>query len=299
MPREAFGTVSKTESGDGFEIIERAIASVEQDGGKMAPSFVFLDPYGFKLPGRLLQKLLGYPKVELFVNVIWRELDMAIQQVREDGKPVLTESTIGLFDDEIDPEKGRAKAQQRADAKLSLEHTLNSVFDGDGWRKIVGEDADNRAEQCADLFRKITRARWGTHIRMLDNGRIRYFLLHLTNSDAGRDLMKECMWKACPDGGFYASKADNPRQVVLIESEPNLKPLHDWVKDKLSAGPKRWQTLTDEIREELWLEKHLNEVIRDMQRDADIEGDEFTGKFARTNNPRLRISTQPKHIELF
>jgi three-Cys-motif partner protein len=265
LPRSVF---AEAQNGDCFEIIENAINAFEKDGKKLAPGFFFVDPYGFKLPGKLLRKLLSYPKVELFVNVIWRELDMAIQQSRKDNKSPLAA-------------------------------TLRSVFAGDEWQKIDAADSDARSDQCAALFRNITGALWGTHIRMLDHGRIRYFLLHLTKSDAGRDLMKECIWKACPDGGYYASRADHPDQQLLIEPVPNLKPLQVWVKSRLSAGPKRWQTLTDDLREELWLEKHLNEVVRDMRKDGDIEGDEFTGKFAQANNPLLHIKTNVKQLRLY
>lgn len=255
LPSNVF---AEAQHGDSFQIIEDEITAFEKDGKRLAPGFFFVDPYGFKLPGRLLRKLLSYPKVELFVNVIWRELDMAIQH-------------------------------GRADDESALIPTLNSVFDGEDWKKIDATDADARADQCADLFRKITGAKWGTHIRMLDNGRIRYFLLHLTKSDAGRDLMKDCIWKACPAGGYYASKSDDPHQRFLIEPEPDLTPLRQWVKEKLTVSPKRWQALTEALREELWLEKHLNEVIREMRKEGDIEGDEFTGKFAQSNNPRLRV----------
>jgi three-Cys-motif partner protein len=257
LPQNIF---AKAAHGDCFEIIEGAISTFEKDGKQLPPGFFFVDPYGFKLPGNLLRKLMDYPKVELFVNVIWRELDMAIQQARGVGK-------------------------------LGMAATLTSVFDGDGWKKICAEDADERAEQCADLFREITKARWGTHIRMLDNGRIRYFLLHLTNHDAGRDLMKECIWKACPDGGYYASKSDNPRQQLLIQLEPDLRPLRCWVTERLTAGPKRWQELTEELRKELWLGKHLNEVILSMRKCGEIVADGFTGKFAQKNNPRLQMDT--------
>jgi three-Cys-motif partner protein len=83
------------ECGDGFEIIERGIRKAESRGGALAPSFIFVDPFGFKLPGTLLCKLMTYPKVELFVNVIWRELDMAMQLARGSvGR------STGLFDDE-------------------------------------------------------------------------------------------------------------------------------------------------------------------------------------------------------
>jgi hypothetical protein len=115
---------------------------------------------------------------------------------------------------------------------------------------------------------------------------------HLTKHPEGRDLMKECMWKACPQGGSYASKAENPSQVILLKPEPDLRPLHDWVVERLSAGPKRWQTLTTEVREELWLKKHLNEVIRSMRKADEIMADAFTGKFAPANNPRLCLAPQ-------
>ncbi len=283
----------EVETGDCFQIIQNAVAEMEKDRKQMAPGFIFVDPYGFRLPGGLLRKLLSYPKVELFVNVIWRELDMAIQQCRGDGcHPQPPSTGPYLFGCEPDPERERAAAQRRESTRASLEAILNSVFDGDGWRTIDADSADRRAEQCADLFRQMTGAKWSTYLRMLDNQRVRYFLLHLTKHAAGRDLMKECMWKACPHGGFYASKSDSPSQVILIETEPNLRPLRDWVVGRLSTGPKRWQTLTDEVREELWLGKHLNEVIRSMRRAKEIVAEQYTGQFAHSNNPLLRLASQ-------
>jgi three-Cys-motif partner protein len=291
LPNNVFAEV---ESGDCFQIIENAIADMEKDGKRMAPAFIFVDPYGFKLPGKLLRKLLSYPKVELFVNVIWRELDMAIRQCRGDCAPQLADTGPSLFEVESDLKRERAAVQRRESNRASLDATLNSVFDGDKWRSIIAEGADGRAEQCAELFRQMTGAQWGTYLRMLDNQRVRYFLLHLTKHPDGRDLMKECMWKACPHGGFYASKSDNPRQVILLQPEPDFRPLHDWVVERLSAGPKRWQTLTAEVREELWLGKHLNGVIRSMRKAGEIVPDDFSGQFAQTNNPRLRLKSVRK-----
>jgi three-Cys-motif partner protein len=255
LPKNVF---INPEHGDAFEVFNNLTANLDKAGSSLAPSFIFVDPYGFKLPGKLLRKLLGYPKVELFVNVIWRELDMAIWQAR-------------------------------AGEKAGMVPTMNNVFNGDAWKKICADEPDDRAEECADLFREITGARWGTHIRMLDNGRIRYFLLHLTNHDAGRDLMKECIWKACPNGGFYASRSDNPRRRYLIQPEPDLTPLHDWIAERLSAGPKRWQELTEALREELWLPKHLNDVVRQMRKSKDLVADGYAGQFAPKNNPLLHL----------
>ncbi len=82
LPPKVF---AQAEHGDSFQIIEAAVTSFEKDGKQLAPGFIFVDPYGFKLPGHLLRKLLSYPRVELFVNVIWRELDLAIQQGQADS----------------------------------------------------------------------------------------------------------------------------------------------------------------------------------------------------------------------
>lgn len=248
-----------TTDGDCFEIITAAIDRLEQEGKRLAPGFIFLDPYGFKVPGQLLRRIMEFSKTELFVNVIWRELDMAISQAKSGSQP-------------------------------GMVSTLDSVFAGDRWRQIDAETSDERAEQCAEAFKAISGAEWGTHIRMMDNNRIRYFLLHLTNHDAGRDLMKECIWKACPDGGFLASKSDNPAQKLLIEPEPDLAPLREWVIGQLANGPRRWSDLTNDLRRQLWLGKHLNECIREMRREGLLVAESYAGRFSQKSNPLLRLA---------
>lgn len=248
-----------TTDGDCFEIITDAIGRLEQEGKRLAPGFIFLDPYGFKIPGQLLRRIMEFPKTELFVNVIWRKLDMAIAQAKSGAQP-------------------------------GMVSTLDSVFAGDEWRQIDADSSDERAEQCAALFQAISRANWGTHIRMMDNNRIRYFLLHLTNHDAGRDLMKECIWKACPDGGFLASKSDNPAQRLLIEPEPDLAPLRQWITAQLANNARRWNDLTNALRAQLWLGKHLNECIREIRREGLLVAESYTERFSQKVNPLLRLA---------
>ena len=245
---------------DCFQLLEELISSFKA-GQRLAPSFVFCDPYGFSIPGATLRKLMSFPRVELFVNVMWRELDMAIAQSTQSG----------------------------------MANRLDVVFDGPEWREaIVSPDHDERAEQCVQLLRRKTGAKWPTYIRMLGKNNVtRNFLLHLTNHDAGRDLMKECIWKACPDGGYYARKTDDPRQQYLITPQPNLEPLRRWVETRLSREPRRWQDLVDEMRAEIWLPKHVNEVVRNMYREHAIIAEDYEGQFANRNNPQLRLARRP------
>jgi len=242
---------------DCYQALSSLLDDVRQSSRKLAPAFVFVDPYGFKVPGRLLRELMGFERVELFVNVIWRELSMAIAQ---------------------------------GDSSPGMRETLDSIFDGDEWRKLVGLEFDAQAQACVELLREMIGARWATHIRMLGrNNATRYMLLHLTNHDAGRDQMKDCMWRVAPGGGSFVARAsEDPKQQFLIEPEPDLAPLRQWVLAQLRDGPKRWQELIEDVRGEVWREKQLNDVIRELRRQGKIVA-RGAGRFAKTNNPELLV----------
>jgi hypothetical protein len=169
---------------------------------------------------------------------------------------------------------------------------LNLVFGGEEWRAIGNEPSiDARADHAVDLLRNLYGARWATSIRMLgDNGITRYVLAHFTNHEAGRDLMKDCMWAVCPDGGYYARRSDNPKQTMLIEAEPNLAALEGWLNDQLKQESLRWSSLSQRIRKELWRNVHLSEVIRKCRREGTIVASKFSGRFSEKADPLLALS---------
>jgi hypothetical protein len=232
------------------------LGNLRENRNRMAPAFVFVDPYGFRVPGALLAQLMRAGRVELFVNVIWRELDMEISLGRS----------------------GRTGAAA----------VLDDVFAGPEWRdRIASDDFDERAEQCVELIAGKVGAKWATPLRMLaENRKTRYLLLHLTNHDAGRRLMKDCMWSVCPaaDGGFYAGKSN---QKLLIEPEPDFGPLREWALTQIDRGPIRWQTLHERVLPEIWREKHVNDVVRNLREEKLIEARDYQGKCTPKNNPLL------------
>jgi hypothetical protein len=71
--------------------------------------------------------------------------------------------------------------------------------------------------------------------------------------------MKSCRWSLFPDGDFRVKKSDNPNQTTLFGSEVNLDPVRAWVIGKLNQKAMRWQELHAAVREEDWLETHVNE----------------------------------------
>ncbi len=226
--------VVDVEPGDAFEVLRRGVDALKSAGQQMAPAFFFVDPYGFSLPGDLLAEIMEFERVELFVNVMWRELDMAMHQELKAGH-------------------GQAE-------------NLDRLFGGDAWRNIRGETMVERADQGAKLLADRVGAKWWTHVRMVSGGdAVRFFLLHLTNHDDGRDLMKECVWTVCPGGSMSVRRSENPNQFLLIEEKPDLAPLRQWLVARLQAGPVLRDVLKEELRSKIWRWKHLGDVEAELK----------------------------------
>ncbi|MHC4131809.1 MAG: three-Cys-motif partner protein TcmP [Planctomycetota bacterium] len=240
-----------------FELLTNLTSQFEETKSNLAPCFMFIDPYGFKIPCDILTRIKAHSRSEMLITLIWRELDMVMQQ----KKP-----TQGLV------------------------NTINSIFGGEEWQEIKSiNNSDERGERTIQLLKGKIGAKWATYIRMLgDNKKTRYFLLHLTDHDAGRDLMKETVWKCCPENGYYARKKDDPNQEYLIKPEPDLKRLEGWLFDKLSKKPQTWNELAESLREEIWLNKHLWMVIR-AQKDKQIYASNYQGRFSQKVNPTFSL----------
>ena len=247
-----------TSTGDAFKVLSGIVRDLEARGQRMAPAFIFVDPYGFKVPGALLARLMTAGHVELFVNVIWRELDMAIRQRQPEGHGLAT--------------------------------TLDQIFAGDDWRTIDNETATERMDQAVRLLSDRIGSTWYTYIRMASGGdAVRYLLLHLTNHPEGRTLMKECMWKVAPDGGFEVRQRNDHRQPLLIKPEPDPAPLREWLLARLRQRPRTRLELEDEIRQELWLPTHLRTVVRQLRADHEIEVDR-SGAISLSSSRQLPFS---------
>lgn len=115
-------------------------------------------------------------------------------------------------------------------------------------------------------------------------------LVHFSNHDAGRDLMKDCIWKVSPEGGFIARKSDNPKQLVLIKPTPELGTLKDWIVKKLSDRPYRWAELSHLLKSEIWLDKHLKEIIAGLKKENILLASDYSGRFSQKANPLLTLN---------
>ncbi len=92
------------------------------DAGKnMPPSFLFIDPYSYKVPCEVLRQLKTFRRCELFVNVMWRYLNMVI------GNSAKSSSST---------------------------NTLNEIFGCSDWRSLLLiDDYEKRAEYAVQILK--------------------------------------------------------------------------------------------------------------------------------------------------
>jgi three-Cys-motif partner protein len=253
-PHKVFVSI---EHGDFQRVLQDGINQLCEQKSAMAPAFIFVDPYGFALPGKLLAELKAFERCELFITFMWRWIDMAIRN------PLLAENMDALF---VTPD----------------------------WRNLTGiQNPDERCEAAIRLLCKQLGAKYFTRVKMLgEHVETKYVLIHATSHLKGRELMLGAMWKICPTGGFKVRVNDNPDQEFLIKPEPNLESLKQWLWDKyknktVSLG-EIYSTLAEET---FYLKTHLHQVLKELHGNDEISAPE---KLVFSQNPQISFAPRRK-----
>lgn len=232
--------------------LRSVLNSIRSEGVTIAPTFAFIDPYGFKISMATLNDLLSFPRTEILLNFMYRYVVMAM-------------------------------------ARPGQEANLNSLFGGPEWRGLSElADHQERATGSISLFGAQLRARFVTHMHMMGaNDALKYVMLHATNHEAGRDLMKDAMWAVAPDGGFKAFERNNPEQQVLLMPQPDLSPLKNALWERFGGKTVRMQEIYDWLRGELYLKAHLHTVLRKGRKDGALAFSGVGSRFAFSGNPEV------------
>lgn len=171
--------------------------SLAQGGHLLAPTFAFIDPFGFKGASfSVVQRLLSNPKTEIFINImaefINRFADHPSPDIRDHIKNLL-----GASDAEID-------------------QVLNSSDRMLAFRQLY----QDKLHQHAKFVR---------YFEMRDrNDKIIYYLFFAGNHPLGHVKMKEAFWKVDGQSGFAFSDGTDPNQLVMLnvfDPSPNLAAL--------------------------------------------------------------------------
>ncbi len=178
--------------------LKKIFDDLAKQGANLAPTFAFVDPFGFKgIPFNLIERLLKNPKTEVFVNMMADSINRFI----EHPDPLIQQQIIDLF------------------GTIKVIDVIKS-----GGDQIV----ELRLLYQAQLRKH---ARFVRYFEMRDeNNRIIYYLFFATNHPLGHVRMKEAFWRVDPSSGFSFSDRTNPDQLILFQLDPS----EDLAKDLLS-----------------------------------------------------------------
>jgi three-Cys-motif partner protein len=213
---------------------------LDQQGKRLAPTFAFIDPFGWTgMPMELVARLLNHPSCEVFINFM-----------------------VGFVN--------------RFLTHPHQAENMNELFGLDVDAIVAAHTTGDRVEYLRDVYMKQLTDKAGfPHVRWFamrnHTGNVGYYLLHGTGSALGVEKMKDAMWKTAP-GGDYSFSDRLAGLDVLFAPEPDLAPLRKAVLEHF-AGQKgvhvnptmqEWVILNTPFRK-----PHLTAVLKVMEKEKD------------------------------
>lgn len=187
-------TVRVVERNQNFQVLARELLDSIPTGKRLAPTFAFIDPFGYKdVPMSLIRDLVSHSSCELFIYF--------------DFNSVNRFANAGI----VDPH-------------------FTALFGCDDYKNAPPAD-EGRGQFIHDLYeRQLKKECNFAHICSFEmvnkSGHTGSYLFFCTRDDQAYDKMKEAMWKLAPGGGY---KFDDrlAGADVLFEDEANTGPLQD------------------------------------------------------------------------
>ena len=236
--------------------LSRFLDKLDSIGTGLPPSFAFIDPYGFKLSMRFMNRLLAAGRTETLINFMYRYVDMAFQ----------------------------------VEDKANI---LDRLFGTRKWRDVASiGDYQRRFEGTVKLFSDQLEAKYVSWVVMRgDTDAIKYVLFHATNDVRGRQEMKRAMWRVLPDGSFTAYERDRPEQGVLISATQS--PDREVIALVASCFGGKTVRLQDEVYPVIDASPcrrvHVHKILKRAVARGIMENLTEPGKFTINRNPQLVI----------
>lgn len=250
------------ESGKFHEEFGAVLDSIDAGKNTLAPTFAFIDPFGFSgIPLSLIQRLLKFKRSEVFITFM-----------------------VDAFN----------RFLQHPEDKV-VQHIVEA-FGGEEAVQIAKGSGDRVAE-LRELYQSNLRqaAKYVRYFEMRDRqDRTQYYLFFATNHERGHLKMKEAMWKVDPDGEFRFSDATNPDQFVLFEYDSTPKLVELLRKEFCAEGTVTGGTVRSFVENKTaYLKKHMTTVVKQEE-----DGGRVRVEALKTDGKRRRAKTYPDEARL-
>lgn len=176
-----------------------------KSGRSRPPTFVFIDPFGYKIPFQYVADVLRAPSCEVLITFMFEEINRFLSQGQQPNN----------FDD---------------------------LFGCRDWREGISiKLPTDRLKFLHDLYqRQLTDAAGAEFVRSFtmrnERNATDYFLFFATKSELGLKKMKEAMWRVDVSGAYTFSDATDPNQSVLFTAEPDRRLLGRLIDEEFSGA---------------------------------------------------------------
>jgi three-Cys-motif partner protein len=185
------------------ETIKGMFDYLDEQKARIAPSFVFIDPFGFTgIPFALIKRIMENAKCEVLITFMYEEINRFV-----------------------------------SDEKLWEQ--LNATFGTDKWKQVLTETDPRKREEILHnvYFNQLKHEagiKYVKSFKMINkSNKTDYYLFFGTNHPLGLEKMKEAMWAIDEKGLFQFSDATyNPDQAMLFTLEPNFQALKSLIVEK-------------------------------------------------------------------
>ena len=226
------------------EFANVASGIINKYGESLAPSFFFIDPFGFSgVPFEVIKNILSIGKTEVFITFMVRDVNRFFQSSNHRSS---IEELCGI--------NNVQQILQNRYSNLPREQALLKLY-----RDQLHEDGG---------------VKYTIPFKISEDERLQttYYLIHATNHPAGCELMKEIMYKAGTEGRFgYLGPDDGQLALTQFAGIAKLKKLllNRFKGRILSYKDLRYETLMDTD----FIKKHYHEALLELESEGKISMD--------------------------
>jgi three-Cys-motif partner protein len=209
----------------------RILQLLEKQAKNIAPSLVFIDPFGFShTPFTTISKILKNSRGEVLINLMYEEVNRFLAN------------------------------EQHAE-------NYDALFGTPAWRAVLRiSDPAERKKVIHNIYllQLKTCAKYVHSFEMRNKGNSTdYFLFFATNGLKGLEKMKAAMWKVDGTGSFqFSDHRDARGAMYLFSDQPNLEPLRKAISKTFKGKQISIEELCDWVTAETeFLPKHLRKPV--------------------------------------
>lgn len=178
---------------------------LEEQTKKLAPAFVFIDPFGYsQTPFSLVEKIMRNERCEVLITFVYDYINRFIGE--EDRQ-----------------------------------NSYDNLFGTPDWRKVHSiENPSLRKQFLHDLYlsqlKNVAKVKYVRSFEMINKfGHTEYFMFFGTNHIEGLKQMKAAMWKVDETGEYQFSDRTDQYQTVLFKNEPDYSQLKNIILSKFKG----------------------------------------------------------------